>query len=72
MSTTNPPLHRYAAALQCVAEGFREQPTETAVPRRQLEQFASMLEHIAATLLVPQPVPRLVPAQLPRSAGARR
>jgi hypothetical protein len=50
-------LVRCAAALQCIAEEFREFATPGAGARdRELHRFAGLLDHMAASLMVPAPV----------------
>lgn len=45
-------LEPHAAALQCVAEDFRRVAAARGATDQDLERFASVLDHIAASLIV--------------------
>jgi hypothetical protein len=50
-------LGRCAAALQCIAEEFRELAASDLGARDvELNRFAGQLDHIAASLMVPAPL----------------
>lgn len=79
MSTDHANLGRYAAALQWVAEDFRIEADHDAARPRELRRFAKLLDHIAASLIVPlPPEPALVrsktlrlPPPSPRQGAVR-
>lgn len=51
-------LGRCAAALQCIAEEFREFSAHDSLNRDdELDHFAGVLDHMAATLMVPASPP---------------
>lgn len=66
-------LGRYAAALQWVAEDFRIEADQSVERPRELRQFAKLLDHIAASLIVrrpPEPVlVRSTDARLPSQSS---
>lgn len=64
-------LDRCAAALQCIAEEFREFAALRFGARDvELHRFAGMLDHMAASLMVPAPLAAARVISLP-SPGSR-
>jgi len=50
-------LPGHAATLQCVAAAFREQADDPTARGVELRRFATLLDHMAAALLVPSTPP---------------